>query len=62
MVEKKHFTEEQIAFVLGQAESGTSVAAAISSIAVNANSAGQAKSLVLAQYGVQIDALSVSRA
>jgi hypothetical protein len=34
----------------------------ISFITVNANSAGQAKQLVLAQYGGQVDVLSVSRA
>ncbi len=35
---------------------------AISYVSVNANSAGQAKQLVLAQYGGQVDVLSVSRA
>ena len=34
----------------------------ISSITVNASSAGQAKQLALAQFGGQIDVLSVSRA
>ena len=35
---------------------------AISYVTVSANSAGQAKQLVLAQYGSQVDVLSVSRA
>ncbi|NBX29104.1 hypothetical protein EBR04_01410 [bacterium] len=34
----------------------------ISYVTVNANSEGQAKQLVLAQYGGQVDVLSVSRA
>jgi len=34
----------------------------ISYVTVNANSAGQAKQLVLAQYGGQVDVLSVERA
>ena len=34
----------------------------ISHVTVNANSAGQAKQLVLAQYGGQVDVLSVQRA
>lgn len=34
----------------------------ISYVTVNANSAGQAKALVLAQYGGQVDVLSVQRA
>jgi hypothetical protein len=34
----------------------------VSYVTVNANSAGQAKQLVLAQYGGQVDVLSVSRA
>lgn len=34
----------------------------ISHVTVSANSAGQAKQLVLAQYGGQVDVLSVSRA
>ncbi len=33
----------------------------ISYVTVNASSAGQAKQLVLAQYGGQVDVLSVSR-
>lgn len=35
---------------------------AISYVTVNASSAGQAKQLVLAQYGGQVDVLSVQRA
>lgn len=35
---------------------------AISSVTVSASSAGQAKQLVLAQHGGQVDVLSVSRA
>jgi hypothetical protein len=35
---------------------------AISYVTVNANSAGQAKQLVLAQYGGQVDVLSVQPA
>ena len=35
---------------------------AISHVTVHANSAGQAKQLVLAQYGGQVDVLSVQRA
>jgi len=34
----------------------------ISHVTVNASSAGQAKQLVLAQYGGQVDVLSVTRA
>lgn len=34
----------------------------ISYITVNANSAGQAKQLALAQFGGQVDVLSVTRA
>lgn len=34
----------------------------ISHVTVNASSAGQAKQLVLAQYGGQVDVLSVQRA
>ncbi|MFM8495026.1 MAG: hypothetical protein ACKOEM_05810 [Planctomycetia bacterium] len=34
----------------------------ISYVTVNASSAGQAKQLVLAQYGGQVDVLSVERA
>lgn len=35
---------------------------AISYVTVNANSAGQAKALVIAQYGGQVDVLSAQRA
>lgn len=35
---------------------------AISYVTVNASSAGQAKQLVLAQYGDQVDVMSVQRA
>ncbi|MEI6537419.1 MAG: hypothetical protein WCN98_18895 [Verrucomicrobiaceae bacterium] len=34
----------------------------VSHVLVNANSAGQAKQLVIAQYGGQVDVLSVQRA
>ncbi len=34
----------------------------VSYVLVNANSAGQAKQLVIAQYGGQVDVLSVQRA
>jgi len=34
----------------------------VSYVTVNANSAGQAKQLVLAQFGGQVDVLSVQRA
>jgi hypothetical protein len=34
----------------------------ISYVTVNANSAGQAKALVIAQYGGQVDVLSAQRA